>query len=597
MKKKIAVLLLLFAVLFGVWGCGSQEQFDVIVVGGDPEGISAAVTAARNGMKTLLVEDDEALGGLMTLGGLNFIDMCNGRDGTLLTRGTFKEFYDAVGGTAFDIETAKEVFMKMVTEEENLTLQLNTRFVEPVMQDNTITGVVLEQDGRQHTYKSKNIIDATVDADVAAAAGADYTYLGEDFGQRDGKTGVTLVFSLSGVNWHEVAQYLNGDDNPNTGATEKAAWGYNEESFTYEPKDEQTRLRGLNIALQNDGSVLVNGFIIFGVDPLSAESKTAGMERGKAELEHIVPYLQQNFVGFENAQLIGTAEQLYIRESRHILGEYQLTLDDVLENRNFDDKIALGSYPVDVPPNGKRTVGIILGNPDRYGVPFRCLVPLKVDGMLVVGRSASYTSLAAGSARVIPLGMAEGDAAGVAAAYAVKNKISFRQISQDTDAIASVQQTLKDQGAYLEDWTKVEEAAEQHWAYPGVKVMRNLALVYGGYQNDYRLDEPITAQEATELLMGLWQYHNKDGIVSFSNTPTCEEILKAAADTVNLKANSATEALINADILTEQLQPYFADAKKATNRAEVIMLLANLHDFMRFADNYIVVPRNDKNNS
>lgn len=596
MQKKITILLLLFAVLFGAWGCGNQKRFDVIVVGGDPEGISAAVTAARNGMKTLLIEDDEALGGLMTLGGLNFIDMCNGRDGTLLTRGTFEEFYNAVGGTAFDIETAKDAFMKMVTEEENLTLQLNTRFVEPVMQNHTITGVVLEQDGKQETYKAKCIIDATVDADVAAAAGADYTYLGEDFGQTDGKTGVTLVFSLSGVNWHEVVQYLNGDDNPNTGATEKAAWGYNEESFAYEPNDEQTRLRGLNVALQNDGSVLVNGFIIFGVDPLNTESKTAGMERGKAELAYIVPYLQQNFVGFENAQLIGTAEQLYVRESRHILGEYQLTLDDVLENRNFDDKIALGSYPVDVPPNGGRTVGIILGNPDRYGVPFRCLVPLKVDGMLVVGRSASYTSLAAGSARVIPLGMAEGDAAGVAAAYAVNNKVSFRQISQDTNAIASVQQTLKEQGAYLEDWPKVEEAVEQHWAYPGVKVLRDLALVYGGYQNDYRLDEPITAQEVTELFMGLWQYHNKDGVALFGNAPTCEEILKEAADMVNLQAASATEALTNAGILTEQLQPYFADVKQVPNRAEVIMLLANLHDFMQIADSYTVVPRNDTNN-
>lgn len=128
-------------------------------------------------MKTLLVEDDQALGGLMTLGGLNFIDMCNGRDGTLLTRGTFEEFYNAVGGTAFDIELAKDVFMQMVTQEENLTLKLNTQFVEPVMKDNKIQGVVLQQDGTNVTYKAKSIIDATVDADVAAAAGAQYTYL------------------------------------------------------------------------------------------------------------------------------------------------------------------------------------------------------------------------------------------------------------------------------------------------------------------------------------------------------------------------------------------------------------------------------------
>ena len=104
-KTKILAVCLLFAfALTGFCGCGGTEKYDVIVVGGDPEGIAAAVTAARNGMNTLLIEDDEALGGLMTLGGLNFIDMCTGDDGTLLTQGTFLEFHDAVGGTAFDIQ-------------------------------------------------------------------------------------------------------------------------------------------------------------------------------------------------------------------------------------------------------------------------------------------------------------------------------------------------------------------------------------------------------------------------------------------------------------------------------------------------------------
>ena len=207
MKRRWITALLLIVLVLGTWGCSNNEQYDVIVVGGDPEGISAAVTAARNGMKTLLVEDDQALGGLMTLGGLNFIDMCNGRDGTLLTRGTFEEFYNAVGGTAFDIELAKDVFMQMVTQEENLTLKLNTQFVEPVMKDNKIQGVVLQQDGTNVTYKAKSIIDATVDADVAAAAGAQYTYLGEDYGQKKDVTGVTLVFELSGIDWQQVAQF------------------------------------------------------------------------------------------------------------------------------------------------------------------------------------------------------------------------------------------------------------------------------------------------------------------------------------------------------------------------------------------------------
>ena len=578
MKKWLAVLLVLAAV--SLWGCGSTERYDVIVIGGDPEGVSAAVTAARNGMKTLLVEDDEALGGLMTLGGLNFIDMCNGRDGTLLTRGTFEEFYNAVGGTAFDIPTAKDVFLQMVNGEENLTLKLNTGFVEPVMKENTITGVVLEQDGKQITCKADSIIDATVDADVAAAAGARYTYLGEDYGHVEHVTGVTLVFELSGVDWQAVSQYLNGDDNPNTGATAKAAWGYNEESFAYTPQDEQTRLRGLNLALQDNGNVLVNGFIIFGVDPLSAESKAEGIARGKAELEHIVPYLQQNFNGFANAQLAGTAEQLYVRESRHMIGEYQLTLDDVLENTWFDDTIAIGSYPVDVPPNAERRVGYIVGNPDRYGVPFRCLVPQEIDGILVVGRSASYTSLAAGSARVIPLGMAEGDAAGVAAAYAKHHHVTFRQISQDADAVAAIQQTLKEQGAYLEQWQPVQEAVEQHWAYGGVKTLRSLGVVYGGYSNDYRLEEAITREDFLSMLCALGDtlVLSPDFSESGQQPLTCSEILYMIENTLQMAQSGNLQ---EAGILTEQLQPYFADGGNVPARAEVMMLIANAYDYQQ----------------
>ena len=450
------------------------------------------------------------------------------------------------------------------------------------MDGSTITGVVVKQNGKQITCKADSIIDATVDADVAAAAGAPYTYLGQDYGHTENVTGVTLVFEVSGVNWQAVSDYLNGDENPNTGCTGKAAWGYNEESFAYVAQDSQTRLRGLNIALQDNGNVLINGFLIFGVEPLEEASKEAGIERGKAELEHIIPYLRENYAGFENAELAGTASQLYVRESRHILGEYQLTLDDVMENRWFDDTVAIGSYPVDVPPNAKRTVGIIIGAPDRYGVPFRCLVPQQIDGMLVVGRSASYTSLAAGSARVIPLGMAEGDAAGVAAAYAKNNNMTFREISRSAEAVTAIQLSLQEQGAYLQKWEPIVMDVEKHWAYEGVKTLRNLGLVYGSYENDYRLDEPITVSEVDNLLEGLDGSSLTD-VWPHSVHASVRDILDASMKLVTsadeTEGKTARQWLTEAGILTEQLQPYFVDDNRVPKRAEVIMLLANVRNY------------------
>ena len=592
--KWLSVILLLAVAMCGFAGCGDDSNvaehpvedgmdYDVIVVGGDPEGVCAAVSSARNGLKTLLIEDDEALGGLMTLGKLNFIDICESRDGSILTQGLFMEFYDAVGGTAFDVETAKQFFYDWVVNEENATLKLNTEFVKPVMDGNTIVGVVVEENGEQATYTASRIIDATVDADVAAAAGVPYTIAGEDIGEKERHMGVTLVFELSGVNWDKVVNYLENDDNEGTGATEKTAWGYTREGYAYESKDELMRLRGFNVARQDNGNVLVNALIIFGVDAMSEDSKAQGIARAQKELEYIVPYVREHFIGFEDVQLAGTASQLYIRESRHIIGEYQLTIDDVLENRDQWDKIAIVAYPADIQPTAGQTYGTVIGSPDRYAIPFRSIVPLEVENMLVIGRSASYTSLAAGSARVIPVGMAEGEAAGVASAYSLNNAISFRDMSADEAAIADVQKTLKKQGAYLDDF-EVHEAFMDHWAYPGVKVIRSLGLLDGGYSNDYRLDEP----------MGKWRLQNMINN-SLKKTGSDFALVEDITDPVtngNMIAVAARLADVHADtyeaqlnglqekgIVTEEILNHLGAETETPLAAEAIIIVANLYQY------------------
>lgn len=590
MKKLICIL---FCCCLLLTGCGDRTantpqtanvDYDVIVVGGDPEGVCAAVSSARNGLKTLLIEDDEALGGLMTLGKLNFIDICESRNGSILTQGLFMEFYEGVGGTAFDVEKAKSFFYDWITNEKNATLKLNTKFIAPVMDEDCITGVVVEEEnGEQVTYTAACVIDATVDADVAAAAGASYTIAGEDIGEKERHMGVTLVFELSGVDWDKVVNYLENDDNAGTGATEKTAWGYTREGYAYEPQDDLMRLRGFNVARQDNGNVLVNALIIFGVDAMSEESKAQGIVRAQKELEYIVPYVQQNFIGFEQAQLVGTASQLYVRESRHIVGEYQLTIDDVLENRDQWDKIAIVAYPADIQPTAGQTYGTVIGSPDRYAIPFRCLVPLNVENLLVIGRSASYTSLAAGSARVIPVGMAEGEAAGVAAAYSLDKQSSFREMSQDEKAIASVQKQLKKQGAYLDDF-EVHEDFMEHWAYSGVKVIRSLGLLDGGYSNDYRLDEAMGKWRLQNMINNSMKKTGKDvPVIEVSDPPTNQEMIAATAQIVGVEATEYAEqmqALQQMGILTDEIISHMSGEMDTPMAAEAVMIVANLYQYM-----------------
>lgn len=576
-----------------------QPGYDVIVVGGEPEGVAAALSAARNGLKTLLLEDDAALGGLMTLGELNFLDMNHGPKHELLTRGIFEEFYNDLGN-AFDLEEAKQYFLNKVRKEKNITLLLNTKVVAPIMEGNIIKGVVTETSGAKETkeYLGLRVIDATVDADVAAAAGVPYTIGGEDYGEEGLLMGVTLVFEVSGVDWQRVINYLKREDNdPYSGADQVAAWGYGQEAMEYQPRDPQMRFRGPNLARQKNGNVLVNALLIFGVDGLDPASKAEGIARGKKEAPYIVEFMREKFPGFEQAEFVRTAEQLYVRETRHIQGVYRLTITDVLENRDHWDKIGFGSYPVDVQPTSPSNYGNVIGKPDLYVIPFRCLVPLVVDNLLVVGRSASYDSLPHGSARVIPVGMVTGEAAGVACAYSVREELSFRDMAKNRAAIEWVQNQLKKQGAYLVEYTPPRPAVMDHWAYPGVRVMRELGLIEGGYANDYGLEREINKWNLENKLNKVLRVAQERNLarnqqeslqaearrVVVPEGVTRQGMLICVAEGLTgqqLPFSEAQALLREKGILTAELEERLGNGEGIPTFAEMLVLLANTYLYL-----------------
>jgi hypothetical protein len=465
------------------------EYFDVIVVGGEPEGVAAAIGAARLGAKTLLVERRSGLGGLMTFGKLNSIDMNYGPRGELLTRGVFKEFFKKLGGDSFDVAQAKKAFHQLVEREQNITLLLNTKFVAPVMhpEGDKIIGVEVNKAGEQRFFYAGRIIDATQDADVAAAAGVPYTIGSEDIGVYENMA-QTLVFGVGGVDWAAIMKDLNKDNNPHTGANQVSAWGFGREMKNYRPSNPRVRMRGLNIGRQHDGSVLINALHIFNVDGLDAKSKAEGIALAEAELPRIVEFLRQNIPGFQNGYLTVVAPELYVRQTRHIEGEYILCILDVVENRDFPDRIAHGSYPVDIQSTSPANHGFVIAAPKKYSIPFRSIVPLKVDNLLVVGRSASFSSLAMGSARVIPIGMATGQAAGVASVYSLAKGITPRELAYNQEGISEVQRLLIAQGAHLKPFT-IENPWAGYWWYQYVRALLLVGVISGGYENNWRQDE------------------------------------------------------------------------------------------------------------
>lgn len=573
----------------------AESHYQVVVAGGEPEGIAAALAAARSGKKTLLLEKGPVLGGLWTLGWLNFFDMNEGADGELLTQGIFKEFYDALGD-AFDVDEAAAYFAEVTAKEPLLDVALNTGYGEPVLQPGAEASVLTALEIGERKVYAERFIDATADADLSAASGVPFTLGAEDYGRAGQKMAVTLVFKVKGVRWGQVFLYNNwqrllnrlnrrwGD--AQAGAKSRLAWGYGASALSYVPQDPLTRFRGPNLARQKNGDVLINALLIFDVDPLDAQSLNEGIRRGQAEIPYIIEYMRQNFAGFGNAKLAGTAPRLYVRESRHILGAYRLTITDVLENRDQWDRIAQGSYPVDLQSSQPDDLGDVIGKPEIFSIPFRCLVPLGVDNLLTVGRSASFDSLAHGSARVVPVGVAAGEAAGTAAALSLDQQVTFRQMSRSEPMIQALQQELVRRGAHLEEFQPPRIADMDHWAYDGLAAMRALGLASGGYANQYNLDGTAEYWDIRRILSRVGERIRQirpEAPLSqavFDDTPlTRRDMLSKAAAMLQLQPGpDPAEALIQAGILTEDILAHMVPLEQKPSFGELYWLGARIYE-------------------
>lgn len=620
-----AVILIASAVVIGVWMRSNNtvntndkqpllavesvqsaaDSYDVIVAGTDPEGVAAAVSAARNGLKVLLVDgkNREILGGLMTVGGLNTLDLnyspkkssVPGKH-NFLNKGIFQEWYNQIEGTSFDTNTAANAFYRMVKAEPNIDLLLKAQSMEPVVSAGTdgnaiVTGMnIVHQDGSKQEIAAAAVIDATQDGDIAAAAGAPYTIGRADIGDPEAQMAVTLVFALSGVTqeiWDSFAHHKD------TGIDAMSAWGFPDAKDYISSDPERVRIRGLNIGRQNDETMLINAMHIFKVDPLDPKSVEEALEIGRAEAPRIVDYLKQNFVEFKDLEFAYTFDELYIRESRHFQGEYRLTMADVLSNRDHWDAIAYGSYGVDIQSTNHTDGGFVLMSPMQYGVPFRSLVPLQVDGLLVVGRAASFDSLPHGSARVIPLGMATAEAAGAAAKLAADHGLTFRQLSASTELIGQLREQLTKQGVDLTYNSFETPYYMKHKAYKGLVAAVSMLLTSGNYDNlSFDLDGKSNMQRVVYSMSRVKKSHPD----YFKGDPTeaipeemkdaakqplsLEQAVKTIASAIdhNEAASLTVDEMLARGWITQEIVDSIEDPSALTN-GEFFMLLRDVLEY------------------
>ena len=478
-----------------------KDSYPLVVYGGEPEGVMAAVAAARQNREdpVLLVMNRKKPGGLMTYGGLNYLDLNYNSEGEMINQGLFAEWYKKMGESiAFPIDKATRVFSNMIKAEKNITLMRNGQLKAVKCKNGNLNSITVEYKGVARKIQANKFIDATQNADLAVKAGADFFVGGADRGLPDHHMAVTLVLHMGNINWED----LEVDAKQNTFGTsyinQDHAWGFVKIGDLYQPQNKNIKLRGLNIVRARDSEVYINGMLIFNVDPTDKKSLNQAYLSGKEEAKNVIEFLQKNVRGFENARLLDFPEELYVRESRHIVAEHQLTTDDQFSSRIFTDTIALGGYPLDYQASVPEYNGFVLFNPDVYGIPFRSLIPKGYSNLLVVGRSSGYSSLAAASSRVLPTGMAAGEAAGTAAVLANKADIDFANFIKEKTLINSLQEILFPDKRIKQDKNSLIKDSRLN---PHLKNLLSWGLVIGGYNNNFKLDIPMKEKEFAHILI------------------------------------------------------------------------------------------------
>ena len=414
---------------------------DVVVIGAGPAGLSAAVSAARNGCSVTLVERYHHLGGMASGGMVLVLDDMVNEGNEIVTTGIVNEFVDRmerqdgavyppredcltnwemwqkwsrwgcidfhktgmpqpiIHAVAFDPDCWKRVSLDLV-QEAGVKLRLHSWFSEAIVEDGRVTGVIVQTKLGRQAIKADMVIDASGDLDVAASAGADFV---------TGQYIVTTVFRLMDVD------------------TDRAeAFEYSEpEAYKKLDREARRRIGGawgmwwLKTPLP--GVVWCNCPHMPGYDGLSPEDMLAAEVEGRERMMKLLHFARENIPGFENAKMLGAAEQMGIRQTRLLKGEYIVTKKDVASRRHFADSVCRGR---------------------DYYTPYRALLPKGIDNLIVAGRHYSVDSDAQKLSREIPPCMSQGEAAGIAASLALNAGSALR----DVDA-RLIQKQMRAQGA------------------------------------------------------------------------------------------------------------------------------------------------------
>lgn len=401
-----------------------KDCYDVIVVGSGPAGMGAAISAGRQGVKTLIIESLGKLGGISTSGMMSHFTGSVGSKlyWEILKRAGENNQFNKSLTHVIDPEFLTLTYIQML-EESGVDILLYTTVVDVIKEGDKITGVICYGKDGFTSYNAKVIVDASGDGDVAFKSGVEYFKGRETDGAMQP---ATLMFKIAGVDM------------------QRAVFPGAFEHLIDTPKGELQSL-GKKILPHPAGHVLlyestIPGIVtcnmtnVIGIDGTKAEDLTKAEIECRKQIPEIIKFLREYAPGYENCYLISTASLIGVRETRHFKGVKQINEKDILSAVQFDDYVVFDAkFEFDVhniTGAGLDETGCQkhFKQKNGYTIPYGCLVPEKIDGLVLSGRNISGTHMAHSSFRSMPICLALGEAGGIASAIAVKNNINIREV-------------------------------------------------------------------------------------------------------------------------------------------------------------------------
>jgi hypothetical protein len=442
-------------------------SYDVIVCGGGPSGIPAALAARRTGASVLLVEQTGQLGGVGTSAGVSHL--LGGRTGNNrhdCVRGIFKEITDELirRGSAVDPKTIPEekytpygqftglaagvpfdpIAMVALLDEKMVEAGVDvlyfTGVVDVVVKEQAVSHVVLFNKSGLQAFAAKAVVDATGDGDVAARSGCE-TVKGRP---EDGlMTPATLMFHVDRVDQDTLNAEIYAKNSPRLKELIKSLRDRGEWTYSYEVF--------ISVQMHEKGTLMINTTRICDVDGTDGRSVSKGMMQGRREVTGLFALMRKYFPGFANARIRSIAPVLGIRETRRIVGDFIYTVADLVDAKDFEDTIGFSGYWWDLPdprrPSSQPMEERKVSMPRLYTpIPYRVMVPQPIRNVICPGRSISVERDVLGPLREQAPCYAMGHAAGLAAA-----QVSLEGVTFFTVDVPRLRADLKAQGAIV-DW-------------------------------------------------------------------------------------------------------------------------------------------------